>query len=303
MSWLLNSLSPSIAQSVIFFETAIDILTNLRERFSQGYLLRVVELEEEIYSLKQGSNNVIVYYTSLKSLWENLDNFKPFLPCSCSAKTFHQQDFIILFLKGLDDYFSMVRSQILLLDPLPSTNRVFSMIIQHERQHTGAKTNKKYDHCGCLSHTIEVCYQKHGSSTPKCKHCGHTGHTVDLYYRKYSYPPGHPKYPGRPRPPKKNQSSNEGFVNNAVGEGKKTTTHRGDNPKEIGVVSVNGNRLNITVAQYQQLIALLQANIGLGGANSNDMPIRANLSFSSPNYFSNTISGIPCIFSISTTLN
>nr|KYP33640.1 hypothetical protein KK1_045498 [Cajanus cajan] len=50
MSWLLNSLSPSIAQSVIFFETAIDILTNIRERFSQGDLLRVAELEEEIYS-------------------------------------------------------------------------------------------------------------------------------------------------------------------------------------------------------------------------------------------------------------
>jgi len=30
----------------------------------------------------------------------------------------------------------MVRSQILLLDPLPSANRVFSMIIQHERQHS-----------------------------------------------------------------------------------------------------------------------------------------------------------------------
>jgi len=30
----------------------------------------------------------------------------------------------------------MVRSHILLLDPLPSANRVFSMIIQHERQHS-----------------------------------------------------------------------------------------------------------------------------------------------------------------------
>nr|KYP65401.1 hypothetical protein KK1_011634 [Cajanus cajan] len=34
MSWLLNSLSPSIAQSVIYFDRAIDIWTDLKERFS-----------------------------------------------------------------------------------------------------------------------------------------------------------------------------------------------------------------------------------------------------------------------------
>ncbi|WVZ16755.1 hypothetical protein V8G54_009737 [Vigna mungo] len=38
MSWLLNSLSSSIAQSVIFFDRAIDIWVDLRERFSQGDL-------------------------------------------------------------------------------------------------------------------------------------------------------------------------------------------------------------------------------------------------------------------------
>ncbi|BAT83996.1 hypothetical protein VIGAN_04125600, partial [Vigna angularis var. angularis] len=31
MSWILNSLSPSIAQSVVFFERAIDVWTDLRE--------------------------------------------------------------------------------------------------------------------------------------------------------------------------------------------------------------------------------------------------------------------------------
>ena len=90
MSWLLNSLSPSIAQSVIFFEHAIDIWNDLREHFSQGDLLRFVELQEEIYALKQGSLSVTDYYTTFKSLWEGLDNYRPLPPCSCSAKTYHQ---------------------------------------------------------------------------------------------------------------------------------------------------------------------------------------------------------------------
>jgi hypothetical protein len=38
-SWLLNSVSPSIAQSIVFLENAIDIWNELRERFSQGDLV------------------------------------------------------------------------------------------------------------------------------------------------------------------------------------------------------------------------------------------------------------------------
>ena len=90
MSWLLNSLAPSIAQSVVFLEIAIDIWTDLRERFTQGDLLRVAELQEEIYSLQQGNLFVTDYYTKLKSLWEQLDNFRPLIPCPCFAKLYHR---------------------------------------------------------------------------------------------------------------------------------------------------------------------------------------------------------------------
>ena len=45
---------------------------------------------------------------------------------------YHQQDFIIRFLKGLDDRFSVVRSQILLMEPLLQASHVFSMIVQQE---------------------------------------------------------------------------------------------------------------------------------------------------------------------------
>lgn len=35
---------------------------------------------------------------------------------------------------GLDEHFSSVRSQILLMDPLPPLNKVFALILQDERQ-------------------------------------------------------------------------------------------------------------------------------------------------------------------------
>ena len=87
------------------------------------------ELQEEIYDLQQGSQNVTDYFTNLKTVWKELDNYCPLSSCNCSARTYHQQDFIIRFLKELDERFSVVRSQILLMDPLSSITKVFFMLI------------------------------------------------------------------------------------------------------------------------------------------------------------------------------
>lgn len=37
---------------MIYFDLAIDIWNDLKERFSQGDLLHIAELQEEIYGLK-----------------------------------------------------------------------------------------------------------------------------------------------------------------------------------------------------------------------------------------------------------
>ena len=59
-------------------------------------------------------------------------------PCACGAvtkfTTYQKNDYAIRFLKGLNDRFTHVRSQIMLIDPLPSINKVFSLVVQQERQ-------------------------------------------------------------------------------------------------------------------------------------------------------------------------
>jgi len=90
MSWILNSISPSIAQSVIFLECAVDIWDDLRERFSQGDLICIPELQDEIYSISQNNRTVSEFYTVLKTMWEELDSYRPFPVCTCDAKKYHQ---------------------------------------------------------------------------------------------------------------------------------------------------------------------------------------------------------------------
>ncbi|MCI40274.1 flavonol sulfotransferase-like protein, partial [Trifolium medium] len=53
---------------VVFMENAIDIWNDLRERFSQGDLIRISELQQEIYAMKQGTRSVTDFYSALKVL-------------------------------------------------------------------------------------------------------------------------------------------------------------------------------------------------------------------------------------------
>jgi len=44
---------------------------------------------------------------------------------------------VICFLKGLNDNYNIVKTQILLLKPLPNMNKVYYLIMQQERQNNG----------------------------------------------------------------------------------------------------------------------------------------------------------------------
>ncbi|KAF1888564.1 hypothetical protein Lal_00011338 [Lupinus albus] len=73
VSPLLN-VSPSISQSILWIDKADEICDELRERFSQGKLIKIVELQESTTNLKQGVLSVTSYFTKFKTLWDELDN-------------------------------------------------------------------------------------------------------------------------------------------------------------------------------------------------------------------------------------
>lgn len=49
-------------------------------------------------------------------------------------KNYRDNDQTIQFLQGLNDNFGTLRSQMLLIEPLPTVNRVLFLALQHERQ-------------------------------------------------------------------------------------------------------------------------------------------------------------------------
>ncbi|XP_050212185.1 uncharacterized protein LOC126662298 [Mercurialis annua] len=144
VSWLNRSVSATITQSLSGIDNAIDIWNDLRERYSQGDATRIGDLYEEIYALKQNNLSVSEYFTALKIIWDELTGLRPIPSCICLTrcacgvsnriKSYHQDDHVIKFLKGLNENFAQIRSHISMTEPLPAINKVFSLVLEFERQ-------------------------------------------------------------------------------------------------------------------------------------------------------------------------
>ncbi|KDP46623.1 hypothetical protein JCGZ_04557 [Jatropha curcas] len=127
-------------------------------------------------------------------------------------KQYQENDHVIRFLKGLNDQFNTVKSQILLLDPLPAIdNKVFPLVLQQERQINDGSFHSIHD--STLSEAkafVNKRFPTDAKSFPKpkqsfqmfnykgstadnrfCTYCGQSRHTIDTCYKKHEFPPGY----------------------------------------------------------------------------------------------------------------
>ncbi|XP_057444806.1 uncharacterized protein LOC130737053 [Lotus japonicus] len=279
LSWLIKSMSVEIAQSILWRDKAIDVWKELSERFSQADLFRISELQEEIFSLKQGDNSVSKFYTSMKILWDELDVLNPLPVCTCNPRCScgaikniedeRNKNQVVRFLRGLNDQYSGVRSQLMLLDTLPNVNRVFALIAQQERQFAAenvsgsralmASRENSNDNRGSSSDHSRNYHSNSGNSggcsssssgnnrytTKKCSYCGKMGHTIEDCYKKHGFPPGfkfkNPKYAGK--------SAN---LAHTTDEDQESTSQENASGQEA-------TRFGFTADQYHHLLALLPA--------------------------------------------
>ncbi|XP_061340934.1 uncharacterized protein LOC133287358 [Gastrolobium bilobum] len=85
ISWIINSVTNEIADSLLYFTNAFDVWSDLKTRFSQAHGPRIFQLKQMISSLFQGSLDVNNYYTKLKSLWDECHDYALLPHCTCGA--------------------------------------------------------------------------------------------------------------------------------------------------------------------------------------------------------------------------
>ncbi|KAL0334110.1 UNVERIFIED_CONTAM: hypothetical protein Sangu_1567200 [Sesamum angustifolium] len=93
------------------------------------------EIQREIAS--QGDMSISGYYNKLKKLWNELAHFTTLPQCSGGSSKaiaeLNDLSQLMQFLMGLGDSYDHVRS-LLLMDPLPSTGKAYSLILSVEKQ-------------------------------------------------------------------------------------------------------------------------------------------------------------------------
>ncbi|KAL2235899.1 UNVERIFIED_CONTAM: Retrovirus-related Pol polyprotein from transposon RE2 [Sesamum indicum] len=99
-------------------------------------------LQREIASLMQGNKSVVEYFSRLRMIWDELDVLMPVPQCTCGCtcgafKTAADQATftrLIQFLMGLSETFDHLRDQLLVMDPIPTVNKAYSMVLRVEKQ-------------------------------------------------------------------------------------------------------------------------------------------------------------------------
>lgn len=85
LSWLLRTLSSSIAQTAISFDNAKDLWDNLKERFAQSDVHRLADLQTKIFTVSQGNKTVTYFFASLQILSDEFISLNPLPSCTCEG--------------------------------------------------------------------------------------------------------------------------------------------------------------------------------------------------------------------------
>ena len=143
ISWNMTFLERRVAKSVMYYNTARDVWINLEDRFGQSSSTHLYHIQEDLASLTQSRSSIAEYFTKAKALWDELDNVDPLSIYSCNGckcdtakSNLKQQENrrIINFLMKLDEHYSQIRTNILMMEELPNPSQIYRLLMQEQRQ-------------------------------------------------------------------------------------------------------------------------------------------------------------------------
>ncbi|XP_023732371.1 uncharacterized protein LOC111880197 [Lactuca sativa] len=166
ISWLLNSVTKTIADSLLFLPTAKEIWQELHQRFEQFASALTYQMQQQSYSLSQGADDFSSYFTKFTKLWDEIRMIQSVPNCTCgpsiAINKFFEEQRLIQLLMGLDESYK---------------------IIHEERQ-------RGINHPSTLSNDA-IAMQISSDSSRKlltCNHCKKSGHTKAQCYRLNGFP-------------------------------------------------------------------------------------------------------------------
>ncbi|XP_074331411.1 uncharacterized protein LOC141668424 isoform X2 [Apium graveolens] len=208
ITWILNTVSDDISNSMNYMDSAIDVWNALNDRFSIVSGHKFYETQKELFKLEQGNDSIEFYFHKLKGLWDELRALEPVVKCTCGAtKNWEEQlekKRLIQFLMGLHTSYTTARGNLLMMNPWPSVNQAYMLLKQEERQRQVHTTSSPLAMMVSLPKQHFQHQNKPSSSgSLECSYCHGKNHTRDKCFKLIGYPLDHPYHPnnkGKKRP-------------------------------------------------------------------------------------------------------
>ncbi|KAK4410377.1 Retrovirus-related Pol polyprotein from transposon RE1 [Sesamum angolense] len=179
-TWILSTMTKDIVNAFLYVSSARTLWIELEARYGECDGPLLYKIQREISSISQGNLSVTAYYTNLKQYWDELVCFKT------SGNVFLWKLYLW--------------SQILVLDPFPSVNKAYSMVLRVERQRrvnleyadVGENTAMNTRNMEYKLNTGHRTFQKRKGSMEKkhmiCEHCCKPGHNKETCFKLHGIP-------------------------------------------------------------------------------------------------------------------
>lgn len=202
----MNTIDPEVKATLSKYRDAKRLRDTLKSRFSIVNGPRIQQIKSTIARCEQPKTMPITtYFGKLTALWEELNNYKPLITCSCCTScTAGQQHekrrentrLHQFFMGSYPDYFSQTRANILSTDPLPSLDRAYQLLIQDKRvrQAKSATEERPPEALGFVARSSmgrgksDDQRERQDKSHLHCTNCKKSGHLVSGCFELIGYP-------------------------------------------------------------------------------------------------------------------
>ncbi|XP_075076380.1 uncharacterized protein LOC142163029 [Nicotiana tabacum] len=135
-SMKIGLIGKKLLSGIVYKSSAHKVWTDLKDKYDKVDGSRIFFLHKEITTLSKGISSVSAYFSKLTDLWEEYDALMRCRGCDCPKSKSYFEHFeylrLLQFLMGLNEICSQPRSQILMMSPVPTLNKAYSMIVSEE---------------------------------------------------------------------------------------------------------------------------------------------------------------------------
>ncbi|KAA8521895.1 hypothetical protein F0562_012791 [Nyssa sinensis] len=163
---------------------------------------QIFELCYKATHIKQSGRPIPLYFTKLKSIWQELDKRRPIkMICAADIKVRQEElvkDCVYDFLAGLDDRFDKVCSDLLRMKPLPGLGESFAYVRREAQRQTtmlGLGGDVGDPSVAMVSKALAIITPRiprpsviENKDALHCKFCNGNRHTEDTCFKKHGFP-------------------------------------------------------------------------------------------------------------------